>query len=121
MSAENEAIPSTLAAELWRATAGLDNLQASQVCNRLAQLALLSQLAGPAGDLTLHDVIREFIRAELGQQRLTSLNSRLVDIVAAGLPEASPLDGAACPVWVAWWELSHRDRYLWDHLIETVD
>ena len=118
--AEDEAIPFSLVAQLWRATAGLDNLQASQVCNRLAQLALLSQLVGPAGDLTLHDVVREFIRAELGQQRLASLNSMLVDIVAAGLPKASPPDGAACPVWVAWWELSHRDRYLWDHLIEHL-
>ena len=42
--AEDEAIPFSLVAQLWRATAGLDNLQASQVCNRLAQLALLPSL-----------------------------------------------------------------------------
>ena len=37
--AEDEAIPFGLVAQLWRATAGLDELQAAQVC----------QAAGPAG------------------------------------------------------------------------
>ena len=66
-------------------------------------------------------MIRDFLRAELGQQRLAELNGVLLDAVAAGLPAASPLDGAcACPVRVAWWELGQEDRYLWDHLIEHM-
>ena len=44
--AEDETIPFNLVARLWRATAGLDDLQAAQVCKRLAQLALVSQAAG---------------------------------------------------------------------------
>ena len=45
--AEDETIPFSLVARLWQATAGLDDLQAAQVCQRLAQLALVSPAAGP--------------------------------------------------------------------------
>ena len=62
--AEDETIPFDLVARLWQATAGLDELQAAQVCKRLAQLALVSQAAGPDGGITLHDVVRDFLRAE---------------------------------------------------------
>jgi WD40 repeat protein len=67
----------------------------------------------------LHDVVRDFLRAELGEQRLAGLNSMLLDMVAANLPAAGPPHSAAArPAGVAWWELSDDDRYLWDHLIE---
>ena len=66
-------------------------------------------------------MVRDFLRAELGQQRLAGLNGMLLDTVAADLPAASPLDPAAGrPVRVAWWELGRQDRYLWDHLIEHL-
>ena len=117
--AEDEIIPFHLVAQLWRATAGLDDLRAAQVCNRLAQLALVSQAVGPGRGITLHDVVRDFLRAELGEQRLAGLNSMLLDMVAANLPAAGPPHSAAArPAGVAWWELSDDDRYLWDHLIE---
>ena len=91
MFAEDEIIPFTLVARLWRATAGLDDLRAAQVCARLAQLALVSRAAAGPGGVALHDVVRDFLRAELGQQRLAELNGILLDAVAAGLPAASPL------------------------------
>jgi hypothetical protein len=117
--AEDGIIPFHLVAQLWRATAGLDDLRAAQVCNRLAQLALVSQAVGPGRGITLHDVVRDFLRAELGEQRLAGLNSMLLDMVAANLPAAGPPHSAAArPAGVAWWELSDDDRYLWDHLIE---
>jgi WD40 repeat protein len=119
--AEDEVIPFTLIAGLWRATAGLDDLQAAQVCRRLTQLALVSRAGGTDGGITLHDVVREFLRAELGGQRLAELNGTLVDVAATGLPTASPLYGAsASALMVAWWELGHADRYLRDHLIEHL-
>ena len=119
--AEDETIPFRLVAALWKATAGLDELRAAQVCRRLAQLALISQAAGPDGGIGLHDVIRDFLRAGLGQQRLAGLNGAFLDAVADGLPAAGPPDGAAgCPVTVAWWELGPQDQYLWDHLIEHL-
>jgi WD40 repeat protein len=119
--AEDETVPFRLVAGLWKATAGLDELHAAQVCRRLAQLALISQTAGPDGGIGLHDVIRDFLRAGLGGQRLAGLNGAFLDAVAVGLPAVDPLDGAAgCPVTVAWWELGPQDRYLWDHLIEHL-
>ncbi len=119
--AREETIPFSLITRFWRATAGLDDLQAAQMCNRLAQLALVSQTTGPALGITLHEVVREFLRAEVGQQRLAVLNGTLLDAVAADLPTASALDPAGMrPLQVAWWELDQDDWYLWGHLIEHL-
>jgi WD40 repeat protein len=117
--AEDETIPFGLVARLWRVTAGLDDLKAAQVCKRLVQLALVSEAASPGTGITLHDVIRDFLRAELGQ-RLPVLNGMLLDAVSADLPAASPLDVAGLPSMRAWWRLDRGDRYLWDHLIEHL-
>ena len=77
---------------LWRATAELDDLQAAQVGHRLAQLALVSLAGGPGGGIALHDVIRDFLRAELGRQRLAGLGAMLLDKIAAAVPAPSPPD-----------------------------
>ena len=107
--AEDETIPFSLVARLWRATAGLDELRAAQVCKRLAQLALVSQVSGPGGGIALHDVIRDFLRAELGRQRLARLNGMLLDAARGGPARREPAwIAAGCPVRVAWWELGTR-------------
>jgi hypothetical protein len=93
--AADEAIPFTLAARLWRETAGLDELHAARVRKRLAWLALISATGIPGGEITMHDVIRDFVRAELGEERLADLNGKLVRALAAGLPEAGPAAGDA--------------------------
>jgi hypothetical protein len=119
--AEDEVIPFPLLAALWRATAGQDELGSALVCKRLSRLALVSRATGPAGGVALHDVIRDFLRAGLGPQRLAGLTGVLVDAVAAGLPAAGPVIGAGgWPVRVAWWELGSADRYVWDHLVEHL-
>jgi WD40 repeat protein len=113
--ASDTPVPFALVASLWRATAHLDDHQAAQLCDRLAQLALVTQARGV---VVLHDVIRDFLRAEVGRHRLAELHAMLLDAVAAGLPAATPLDpGTAYAARVAWWELRDGDRYLWDHLI----
>jgi len=121
--AEDEVISFGLAARLWRATAGLDELTASQVCRRLARLALISPGPDGAGGFTVHDVVRDFLRADLGRQRLAELNGTLLEAAAAGLHAADAI--SQCPgdlpgAYVAWWDLSDADRYLWDHLIEHL-
>jgi WD40 repeat protein len=119
--AEDETIPFSLVTLLWRATAGLDDLQAAQVCRRLTQLALVSEAAGPVYGITLHDVVRDYLRAELGKQQLTELNGTLMDAVMGDLLVARPLDPAAAhQVPVPWWEMRREYRYLWDHLIEHL-
>ncbi len=118
--AEDEIIPFGLLARLWRATTGLPDLEAAQVVKRLFQLALVSEVVGVDGGITLHDVIRDFLRAELGE-RLTELCRILLDAVAANLPAANPLGpGISQTARVAWWELGDDDRYVWDHLFEHL-
>ena len=117
--AGNEVIPFNLVSRLWRATASLDDLEAAQVCKRLIHLALVSA-AGSSAGIILHDVVRDFLRADLGQQ-LAGLNGMLLDAASEDLPGAGPLDSTAeLPLHVAWWELGDEDRYLWEHLIEHV-
>jgi WD40 repeat protein len=128
--AGDETIPFALISRLWQATGGLDYVQASQLCARLAGLALASPAgAGPGGadGVTVHDVARDFLRRKLGPQRLAALHGVLVDQAAAGLPAARSLGPAAAgPPRVAWWEPSRDDqyhlfsRYLRDHLIEHL-
>ena len=116
--AEDETVPLALVARLWQATAGLEELPSSQLCGRLAELALVSvspAATGPGG-VALHDVVRDFLRGELGEQ-LARLNEVLLETAAAGLPAASVLVGDAGAAQAAWWELSRGDRYLQDHLI----
>lgn len=119
--AEDEAISFDLVAMLWRATAGIDGLETAQVCARLADLALVSISASPGGTLTLHDVVRDFLRIELGPARLAELNRTLLDAFAGSLPTVVSIDPpTAGQPQVAWWELADDNHYLWDHLIEHL-
>jgi WD40 repeat protein len=118
--AEDETIPFSLAAQLWRATGGLDDLQASQLLARLGELALVSPEGTAPGGVTLHDVVREFLRGDLASQRLAELNGTLLDAVTSRLPAADTLDPASPGSPVAWWELRQDEGYLWDHLVEHL-
>jgi hypothetical protein len=115
--AEDETVPFGLIARFWQATAGLDALQVSQVCARLDNLALIASGNTGAGGAAMHDVVREFLRGELGPQRLATLHEVLLDAVAADLPLASSLSRAALsPLRTAWWTLGDDERYIWEHL-----
>jgi len=117
--AEDETIPVTLITGLWQATGGLDRLATGALCARLADLALLTLVPGGDGAVTMHDVIRDFLREELGGTRLAQLHQVLLKTVAQGLPTAA----AAAPgggMVTAWWELPGTTRYLWEHLIEHL-
>src|SRR5712691_1500852 len=111
--AEDETIPVELAASLWNGTAGLSRLEVDQVCIRLAGLALItiragdgSQANGKGAGLTLHDVVRDLLRAEAGPAEFAGLNQTLLTEVSAGLPAASPVPGTgASGKPTAWWEL----------------
>ncbi|WP_221889177.1 NB-ARC domain-containing protein [Streptomyces sp. WAC05374] len=113
--AEDEAVPVPLAATLWHATSGLGELQARQLCKTLHDLSLLTMDKADGGRLTLHDVIRDYLRHDLGPERVTELHRVLLDAVAATLPPPSnPLPLGPMPR-AAWWELT--DGYLLDHTV----
>jgi len=121
--AEDETIPFALVVRFWHATARLDELQTSQLCARLAELALVSRIPDAAGrsGVQLHDVVRDFLRGELGKQRLTALNDVLLGAVAKGLSgHNAGTAGIAGLASVPWWEMGPEDRYMWDHLIEHL-
>jgi hypothetical protein len=111
--AEDETIPVTLITELWRATGPLDEMTTRALCARLADLALLTLIpGGDGGAVTMHDMIREFLRQELGDTRLTQLHGLLLDTVADGLPVAAPAEpGGGDPKVTAWWMLPGSARY----------
>ena len=120
--AEDEIISFGLAARLWGATAGLDELEAARVCGRLAELGLViaHHADDGRGGMTLHDVVRDFLRGELGNQQLTELHGVLLDAAAAGLPASDTPAARGKPARTAWWGLGQGDRYLLDHLIEHL-
>ncbi len=116
--AANETVPVTLVARLWEATGAYTERQSRALCLKLASLSLLTLKHEAGGSVTLHDVIRDYLRGELGPARLTALNEALVDAVEAGLPAADPLAPSAPRPPAAWWELT--DGYLLDHAIDHL-
>ncbi|MFF0740162.1 NB-ARC domain-containing protein [Streptomyces sp. NPDC004111] len=122
---EDETVPLSLVAMLWQATSGLDEPQVRTLCKQMADLSLCTlDTAVRGGTLALHDVVRDYLRAELASD-LPSVNAALVDAVAATLPaDADHTSGAGSDagpvprVGAAWWQA--RDGYLRDHLIEHL-
>ena len=120
--AEGEVIPFELVFRLWRATGGLDSVQAQLLCERLASLALVSDISG----VRVHPVIRDSLRRKLGPQRLAGVNGIFLDRAAGELPAAPSLNHAVAGQQVAWWWKPDADddhafmRYLRDHLIEHL-
>ncbi|MFI8104470.1 NB-ARC domain-containing protein [Streptomyces sp. NPDC086023] len=98
---EDEAVPVALVARLWAVTGGLDETATRTLCGRLHRLSLVSLTPGDGGRLTLHDVLRDYLRGELGEAELRRLHALLAD-------EAGP----------APWEAT--DGYLLDHLVEHL-
>ncbi|MFJ6940705.1 NB-ARC domain-containing protein [Streptomyces sp. NPDC101132] len=98
---EDETVPVALVARLWAVTGGLDETATRTLCGRLHRLSLVSLTPADGGRLTLHDVLRDYLRGELGEADLRRLHALLAD-------EAGP----------APWETT--DGYLLDHLVEHL-
>ncbi|RGA04578.1 hypothetical protein DI270_012790 [Microbispora triticiradicis] len=116
--AEDDPVPAALVATLWRATGGIDRLAADAMCARLADLALVTlEPTDAGGTVGMHDVLRDFLRGELGPATVADLNRRLLDAIAAGLP-VEPDDPPR--IGTPWWRLPEADGYLWNHLVEHL-
>ncbi|MET8957406.1 NB-ARC domain-containing protein [Streptomyces sp. NPDC004533] len=111
--AEDEAIPLPLIVLLWNATGGLTDSEARALCMQMAELSLLT-LDGSitGGTVALHDVVRDYLRAELADGA-SAVNAELLDAVAATLPTTDTTGARA-----AWWQTANG--YLQDHLIEHL-
>ncbi|GAA4554235.1 NB-ARC domain-containing protein [Streptomyces collinus] len=101
--AEDEKIPMSLIVALWEATGGLDEAQTRHLLKQMSDLSLISiDTTVDGGGVELHDVIREYQRAELGD-RLATLNATFLEAIAASIPNRE------------WWQT--RGCYLQNHLI----
>lgn len=116
--AEDEAVPVDLIGQLWRQTGALTPAQTRDLCRKLADLSLLTLTHESGGRIGLHDVYRDFLRAELGPAGLTATNAALFAALTPLLPAAVPLTPAQPRVAAAWWDLT--EGYLLDHLIEHL-
>jgi hypothetical protein len=84
--AEDETLPVALVAGFWRRTAGLEELDARQICVRLAKLGLVGLDPADGGQVSMHDVIRDYLRAKVGDAELVRLNRVFLDAAGANLP-----------------------------------
>jgi WD40 repeat protein len=124
--AANEPIPVLVAARLWQATSGLSEQQSRDLCVELSSLSLLTVTPDGGGFLTLHNVIRDYLCHELGDDQVTELNTGLVDAIESGLSRAEPLVPSAPSPQADWWALAEHagstsgDSYLADHAISHL-
>ncbi|MFJ9581097.1 NB-ARC domain-containing protein [Streptomyces sp. NPDC101191] len=77
--AEDESIPVPLIARLWATTGGLTEDGTRALCGELDRLSLVSLTPDHGGRITIHDVLRDYLYAELGEQAATTLHGSLAD------------------------------------------
>ncbi|MGI5518489.1 NB-ARC domain-containing protein [Streptomyces sp. CA-106131] len=112
---EDETIPVALVIALWGTTAGLSVVQTRELCAVLSGLSLIDLDPAGGGRVHLHDVIRDFLRSGLGDQRLQGLHCALVDAAGADVSPAQPQPGGGTGPARAWWTMP--DGYLADNLV----
>ncbi|MFE2252086.1 NB-ARC domain-containing protein [Streptomyces lavendulae] len=116
--AEDETVPVPLVVRLWQATGHLEEAQARALCKQMADLSLLTLHTSVAGGVVqVHDVVRDYQRAELSGE-LAVVNRAFVDSLAADLPRTASASDSATLVIRAWWQT--ESRYVQDHLIEHL-
>ncbi|MGH3935333.1 MAG: NB-ARC domain-containing protein [Pseudonocardiaceae bacterium] len=104
---EDVVIPCPVLARYWRTTGDWSPFQTQQYCRRLAELALVSDYRRDPDQVTLHDVIRAYLR-EQTQHRRHELDQALVDAHRSLVADE---DGRS-----AWWQLPAEQTYLWSWL-----
>ncbi len=101
---EDVAIPGPVLARYWQATGGWSAFAARRFCQRLAELALVSDYRQDPERVVLHDVIRAYLR-EQTRHRRGELDRALIDAHRSLVPE----EGGSS----AWWRLPPEQAYLW--------
>jgi WD40 repeat protein len=102
---EDVAVPIPVLARYWKATAGWSAFQTRRYCQRLAELALISDYR--SDEVGLHDIIRAYLRAQT-RHRHRELHQALVDAHRSLVPNEDETS--------AWWQLPTAETYLWTWL-----
>jgi WD40 repeat protein len=101
---EDVDIPLATLQQLWGATGALGELDTDDVCTRLYRFSLLLRFDRATQTIRLHDVMRTYLRSEVGAIELVSLCERF-------------LNAYDCQRWA---QLSLDEPYLWDHLAQHL-
>ncbi len=100
--APDMAIPVPVLARYWQATGGSSPFQVRRYCQRLAELALVSDYR--RDEVVLHDVIHAYLREQTHHRR-GELHRALINAHRNLVPEQ---DGRS-----EWWQLHATQTYLW--------
>jgi WD40 repeat protein len=98
------AIPGQVLGRYWQAACGWSEFQTRRYCQRLAELALVSDYRRDPEQVVLHDVIGAYLR-ERTKHRRGELHRALVDAHRSLVPSEGQIN--------AWWQLSAEQTYLW--------
>jgi hypothetical protein len=101
---EDVAIPGPVLTRYWNSTGGWSVFQTRRYCQRLAELALVSDYRQDPDRMVLHDVIRGYLREQTYHRR-GELNRALIDAHRSLVPD----EGGTS----AWWQLTAAQTYLW--------
>jgi hypothetical protein len=104
---EDVVIPGPVLAQYWNSTGGWSGFQTRRYCQRLAELALVSDYRQDPDRVVLHDVIRAYLREQTSHRR-GELDRVLVDAHRSLVSEG---DGTS-----TWWQLPAEHTYLWTWL-----
>ncbi|PKV82734.1 NB-ARC domain-containing protein [Streptomyces sp. TLI_146] len=96
---------------LWGRTAGLSSAQTAAACAEFAALSLVADAREKPPLIRLHDVIRDYARAELGV-RQADIHEVLLEAAANTLPSEDDN--------TAWWKIPVRAEYWWQHLVHHM-
>jgi hypothetical protein len=101
---EDVAIPGPVLVRYWQATGGWSEFQTRRYCQRLAELALVSDYRRDPDRVVLHDVVRAYL-LEQTQHRRGELDLALIDAYRSIVLDESGTS--------AWWQLPAEQTYLW--------
>ena len=104
---EDVAIPGPVLARYWKATGGWSGFQTRRYCQRLAELALVSDYQQDLDQVVLHDVIRGYLREQTHHRR-GELDLALIDAHRSLVSKEGQTS--------AWWQLPAEQTYLWTWL-----
>ncbi|MFF0175942.1 NB-ARC domain-containing protein [Micromonospora profundi] len=112
--ADDHPVPSTLVLQLWAGRPTLAQSAGTRLLRRMSDLTLIGLRDR---QVTMHGVIREYLRGDLGAVRLRTIHQSVEAAMRslARIPDAEPpVPGTSA---TQWWRLPETDTYAWSHLI----
>ncbi|WP_256788479.1 DUF4062 domain-containing protein [Frankia sp. AvcI1] len=120
---EDVEIPRRVLDAYWGTTGDLDPDEVDDLCQELADLSLVVAYRRSPPSLLLQDVLRTYLRARVGEERLREFEAVLCDALRDTFlpaPAAAPASVPASAPGASgapWWLLPESADYAWTHLV----